>query len=348
MAVRMMQAVNGYHGTGHDVVLVPDRLGNDNAAYWFNGYSSFIDVKSPIDFTNNFTVSLWIFLQSINFFGVSLLTQGGVRTCNNGWSLGIQGSSDPSFQQGRLFFEGNNCTMNSHQSVNAILLNTWQQVVLTYDRNTEISKIYFDCQLDSMNSIPPLPISPYNLIIGGGNFNNNYYYQGSMDDIRIYDRVLSDTEIQQFCQTTPPQLPVESPPQNNDCGIETATLNFTQLKEFYNVGEKIVVDLYEQISACTRFHRVDLWVAVETPSGQLFFKTPYLFTPFEPSPQPFKTSLETSNAMYRILDFEILPGMGGNYSFYALFTQESKNPMIDGFIVQRSNIAITSTTLANE
>jgi len=136
-------------------------------------------------------------------------------------------------------------------------------------------------------------------------------------------------------------------PSPSSCNMSTNLLEFTPLKAVYIVGEEIVLNLYEHVHTCTRFHRVDLWVAVEIPSGELYFRTPSWFSPFELSPQPFKRSLENSEATHAILSFEVVPGMGGTYTFYALFAQEGTNPITDGFIVQRSNLAIISTTLAN-
>ncbi len=127
----------------------------------------------------------------------------------------------------------------------------------------------------------------------------------------------------------------------------TAELTFTQLKPFYNVGECIIVNLQENLQAASRFQRVDLWVAIEPPSQQWLFMTPLAFDPFSLTGEPFRTSLETTKKVHRILDFEVLPGLGGDYTFYALYVEEGKNPLIDDFPVFRSNVAVMATTLSN-
>lgn len=136
-------------------------------------------------------------------------------------------------------------------------------------------------------------------------------------------------------------------PQIETCS-DSVSLKFTGLEEFYRVGDNIVIDLIENLEVSNRFERVDLWVVIEIPTGDLLFKTPLALTPFSFSPQPFKSSLEVSEAKHRILEFEVIPGLGGDYKFYALYVQEGKNPMIDFFPVYRSNIAVARTTLANE
>ncbi|RKZ92232.1 MAG: hypothetical protein DRR19_04810, partial [Candidatus Parabeggiatoa sp. nov. 1] len=127
----------------------------------------------------------------------------------------------------------------------------------------------------------------------------------------------------------------------------TAELTFTQLKPFYNVGECIIVNLQENLQAASRFQRVDLWVAIEPPSQQWLFMTPLAFDPFSLTGEPFRTSLETTKKVHRILDFEVLPGLGGDYTFYALYVEEGKNPLTDNFPVFRSNVAVMATTLSN-
>ncbi|HID99854.1 MAG TPA: hypothetical protein EYP59_06155, partial [Thiotrichaceae bacterium] len=127
-----------------------------------------------------------------------------------------------------------------------------------------------------------------------------------------------------------------------------AELSFTSLKPLYYVGEYIIIDLQGNLQQPSRFDRVDLWVAVELPSGDWLFKTPIGLAPFDPKPQAFRTSLDTAEKNHRILDFEVIPGLGGDYVFYALYVEEGKNPLTDGIPTYRSNIATVATTLRNK
>ncbi len=124
-------------------------------------------------------------------------------------------------------------------------------------------------------------------------------------------------------------------------------LEIQGLKRRYAVGETLVLELVELVES-TRFERFDLWVAVQLPNGHLLFRTPLPMTPFSSQPQPFKTSVDNSTKTHRLLDFEVPPGLGGEYSFYAVYVEEGKDPINDGLFVQRSNLALKKTTLANE
>ncbi len=124
-------------------------------------------------------------------------------------------------------------------------------------------------------------------------------------------------------------------------------LYFTGFKSFYDIGETVKMDLAENLQV-TRFDRVDLWVAIQMPNGVLLFMTELGFKPFDLKPQPFRKSLDNTTTTHRVLDFEVVPGLGGDYNFYAVYVQEGKNPMTDSFLVQRSNIAMVKIVLSNE
>jgi len=128
----------------------------------------------------------------------------------------------------------------------------------------------------------------------------------------------------------------------------TAEVTFSPLKPIYHVGECISLKLQENLQAASRFHRVDLWVAVQLPGGTLLFMTPFAFDPFSPKPQLFRESLETTKRVHNILDFEVVKGLSGQYTFYAVYVEEGKNPFTEGDGVYRSNIAQVSTTLSDE
>ncbi|HAI70570.1 MAG TPA: hypothetical protein DCM38_14175 [Gammaproteobacteria bacterium] len=132
-----------------------------------------------------------------------------------------------------------------------------------------------------------------------------------------------------------------------DEGAALVHLEIQGLKRRYAVGETLVLDLVELVQS-SRFERFDLWVAIQLPTGNLLFRTALPMMPFSPIPQPFKTSVDNSTKTHRLLDFELPPGLGGEYTFYAVYVEEGKDPTKDGLFVQRSNMALKKTTLANE
>ena len=119
-------------------------------------------------------------------------------------------------------------------------------------------------------------------------------------------------------------------------------IEFQGLEGYYNVGDIARVDLRIDVNV-EHFERVDLWVAIAMPSGDLMFKTPLGINSFSLQKQAFNKSLEAKTEVHNLLDFEVLPGLGGKYTFYALIVAEGEDPMkhLDELIIQE-------TTLANE
>ncbi len=122
-------------------------------------------------------------------------------------------------------------------------------------------------------------------------------------------------------------------------------LAFQNLEDFYKVGEVIRVDLVQRVNT-TRHERVDLWVAIQMPNGSLLYRTELGIAPFSNQPQPFKKSLDNVDTTDRLVaDFEVPPGMGGDYIFYAAFVKEGVNPVRNGLAIK--SIIDHKTTLAN-
>jgi len=126
---------------------------------------------------------------------------------------------------------------------------------------------------------------------------------------------------------------------------EPTTIQFQSLKSTYNVDEKVVVELVESGS---RAQTVDLWIAIQLPTGDLLFKTRSPLFPFVSEPKPFKSSVFAQKTTQAILEFTVPPGMGGNYTFYALYVAEGQNPLTEGIeAVSQSNLVTQTVTLAN-
>jgi hypothetical protein len=73
----------------------------------------------------------------------------------------------------------------------------WHHIAWTYDSTTNLTKFYFDGNEDYSSttiSTGLLASEPIQFVrIGGGE--NNYYFHGELDDVRIYHRALVDEEI---------------------------------------------------------------------------------------------------------------------------------------------------------
>jgi len=111
----------------------------------------------------------------------------------------------------------------------------------------------------------------------------------------------------------------------------------------FNVGDTININLTET-DVPFRSESVDLWAAVQTPSGELLFlKEPLvldLFSAgtmgvemFSTTPQLFKENVTSSEKNQHVLSFQAQAGSQGQYIFYVLYMEAGRNPM-DNFPTQ--------------
>ena len=182
---------NGYNGIVNGATLTTDRLGNPNRAYEFDGIDDYIDISSiPISQTISF--SLWIYVESYPSDEEDM--------------IGMDGSYEFKFQSSlALSFwtkAGSFCSGGWPTQINSnslILLNTWTYITITKDVNGE-QKLYINGKLeaDKVLSYQLIPICTYGKFFGvSHNVDNqfNWYYNGKLDDIRIYNRALNYDEI---------------------------------------------------------------------------------------------------------------------------------------------------------
>ncbi len=126
-------------------------------------------------------------------------------------------------------------------------------------------------------------------------------------------------------------------------------LNFDGLKPNYGVGETVNVSVKMLPESTTSTNKVDLWAAITIPNVPdfIFFTGTATAPQFSLEPQPFLPDLPVQNSAPMVLVFPIPAGIGGNYTFYALLVEAGKNPL-EGLQYNRSNLAMGTTTLANE
>lgn len=219
---------NGNHGTVYGASLTTGRDGSPNGAYYFDGASSYISMGSnnfPV--TNKVTVSVWFKTSNSSLPLGNLVTKYGWSEKFSGF--GIAGTLGPGYAE---FYARDQYKYNFIRSYNINYADSnWHFLAGTFD--SSVVKIWYDgAKIDSLtihDSYPDISNS-YNLIVGAL-FNEGiaqgYYFQGSLDDIRIYNRSLSQREINQLYNENNPisnyKLNLSSNPLNGGNTIGAGT-----------------------------------------------------------------------------------------------------------------------------
>ena len=186
---------NNNNGVVTGATLGNDRFGVANKAYRFNdGNRISVTNTASLALTNAFTFSIWVNMQSNtgrDGNGVVSTTPQQclfTKNCDNGQ---IRSSISP--QSNGTYILQTYANAGDQLAI-PFQLNQWKHIVSTYDGTT--LKQFVNGSLVSTKTVAlSLALSnSYNLVIGNmGCY--VYYFNGFMDEFRMYNRALSDTEV---------------------------------------------------------------------------------------------------------------------------------------------------------
>jgi hypothetical protein len=200
------------HSQAYDVALVKDRFGNENAAYHFNGNSSYLNTRYPGILGNGArTVSFWaVAYDSIHPMSAvswgkaaSSPARGSHFNCAfnykaKGVTIDLSGAFI-TFEANEPFYDGK-----------------WHHYVFLF--NKELLKdveIYQDGNFLTHEPARFLKTTPVNTRLGspltfGAVFDRDtaLFFKGELDDIAVYDRALSQSEIIALYNAPNPQQKV--------------------------------------------------------------------------------------------------------------------------------------------
>jgi hypothetical protein len=193
-------------GTGKNLLPVTDRFNNDNSAYYFDGTSSFILVKDKPELRLNstdFTLNMWINLDEYNVSSGSALLAKNSGPFQNGWNCSITGLGTTNTNIGNAFYNVSGGD-DPHAVGDAVVgLHKWRMVTITYNLLQQRITFYINGKFDhATDGIPtPNPTTVVDLFIGKNSYIDPsgltppYYIKGKLDDIRIYNRKITVSEI---------------------------------------------------------------------------------------------------------------------------------------------------------
>ncbi len=195
---------NGHDGTPRNgVALTTDQLGNGSSAYYFDGVDDYIELgtSSGIDLGSNFSLTAHVFTEAPanptdGIFYTIIAKRDEVQSGNANlfpWDVGIDFSQSENFSQ--LFLTRTGSLGHSASIVHG---GYWDFVAVTVSHDTATFWINANKSGTFLLSSPNLTTSQPMLIgwdrLGGRQF------KGKIDEVRIYSRALSETEIMELAQ----------------------------------------------------------------------------------------------------------------------------------------------------
>ncbi|OQX11637.1 MAG: hypothetical protein BWK80_44550 [Desulfobacteraceae bacterium IS3] len=222
---------NGNNGTINGATPLADKSGNADSAYSFNGTTDYIYIGKPVQSsvaaTDAITLAAWIKPSAYPISNTDPKTYVGliigcqcdacgstgyaIHLDGRNWHGGIRGGIH--FQIGLENIGYTDTDINEGATNAAVPLNQWSHIVATW-KSGDTKKVYINGQL----------VTNWTTIWTGNiKYNSNTelsigrqpdlgrYFNGSVDDVRIYNRAISEAEIRQLydsgsCAYTQAQL----------------------------------------------------------------------------------------------------------------------------------------------
>jgi hypothetical protein len=197
---------NGHDGIVQGATLTEDRLGNANSAYRFNGVNNYIRVPDfNLDYDNDFTFSLWvnptdpihkeILFNRESAYEMEIFEEEcTLRECDNDEVIHKN-------EFGVAVYEDWNWYSMNYTAV----ANKPYCVTMVYDKGNARILSYINGILTSTDQIGhdrEGALNSFLCIAARGNCDGDFF-AGVLDEIRVYSRILSQSEIQQVCNATP-------------------------------------------------------------------------------------------------------------------------------------------------
>lgn len=211
---------NGNNAINYGATLTTDEYGNANSAYYFDGSSDYMEISNSASIALQDSFSLVAKVYPMGFYNgtcqANIIFQKGDNDAIPGWySLRFSDNgfdadcniSTPNKNNFYGYMQGGNALVpfgtaagqiGSPPYINA---NNWYCVAATW--NSDSIKIYVNGILYSkwQNNFTP-GINSDNLVIG--HLKNTlfpYWFNGKLDDLRIYNRAISAQEVTALCTT---------------------------------------------------------------------------------------------------------------------------------------------------
>jgi hypothetical protein len=187
---------NNNHLSPHNVTLATDYMGRPNNAYAFNGFSSYMQAPNSNTLNPLSKISLVALIKPTGFYtgdgAQSRIFMKGVDDQSNGdYFLGY-------YNTGQIYgtYGDNQFNSNGVASPESYLqLNNWYKIIYTYDGS--VGRLYVNGTLVAgQQQVATFTANTSPLRVGKtGRSDFPYYFNGVIDEIRIYNTALTNNQV---------------------------------------------------------------------------------------------------------------------------------------------------------
>lgn len=195
---------NGYNGIVIGATLTSDRFGNSNSAYLFNGSSDYIEVNNNVISSKEFSISFWA---KTNLYQGQIAFMLVPDNISDRFAVSVNYNHTV---DSAIFWDFGDIFGSGRSSNYPITyLSKWEHYIFISSASKDSMLVYRDNNLlIAVNHSDILADTTRTLKIGSGD--NANYFNGIIDDIKIYNRALNVGEAESLFK------------DENSCDIQTS------------------------------------------------------------------------------------------------------------------------------
>jgi len=192
---------NGNNAVVYGAILTTDRFDSPGSAYYFDGTNSYIDIPQSATLNGlvtNFTLSAWIWQNGVVNGGYRIIDKCPAGT-GNGWTFDTINCAGCPTTIWRLRLQANANNPDNVYGSTDYSLRQWHHVVASVSGTN--GTVYLDGHLNGSGGVGNIPVNALDVFIGSGHPSadpGHAWFNGIIDDVRIYNRSLSSSEIREL------------------------------------------------------------------------------------------------------------------------------------------------------
>jgi fibronectin type 3 domain-containing protein len=208
---------NNVTGTLHGATWTAS--GKNGSALSFNGSTGYVDIGRPsvLNATGSMTWESWVYVASNPPDDGQIVA---LSDDNSGWQL--KTTPDTGARTFGIAISADGASHTQRYSKTVVAPNTWYHVAAVYNSTVQTLDIFVNGIVDdgvltnpigARSSIPSVQVLPPASVTANiGRRTGGYYFNGVLDDVRVYSRALSQAEIQADMNTGVGTAPDTQPP----------------------------------------------------------------------------------------------------------------------------------------
>jgi len=190
---------NGFDGIVYGATSYSDRFGNEEKCYKFDGENNYIEVSKILPDMNNATVAFWIYIETFDSKGYGrFVFIDGDYTGAQDFDLRLNSNN-------RTYFNTKGRDQHLMIEDNHIITNEWIHMTLIADDENDKKSVWINGKRIKEIDWKDTANVKYHYKLNIGRIHGGFCcpFMGLLDDFRIYDRALTEEEVQQLFNNKP-------------------------------------------------------------------------------------------------------------------------------------------------